>query len=159
MLLQKLETAKMTQRLEASREGTRYTIIDPPRLPLYPIKPNKPLVIFMGLLLGAAAGVGMAFAREFLDQSVLDIEDAKLTMDLPILGAISRITTQEEVARQTHRTRTAITIGVIIGAGLDHHRRPDIAFETLERGDSPRRGLSPRRYDVRKVFWIYRKTL
>ena len=61
MLLQRLETAKITQRLEASREGTRYTIIDPPRLPLEPTEPNKPLVIFMGLFLGAASGAGLVF--------------------------------------------------------------------------------------------------
>ena len=45
MLLQKLETAKITQRLEASKEGTRYTVIDPPRLPLTPSKPKKLMVI------------------------------------------------------------------------------------------------------------------
>ncbi len=113
MLLQKLETAKITQRLEASKEGTRYTILDPPRLPLTPVKPNKPLVILMGLLLGAASGVGLAFAREFTDQSILDIEDAKATLSMPVLGAISRITTQEEIQREKIKTQnTAIILGV-----------------------------------------------
>jgi hypothetical protein len=39
-------------------------------------------------------------------------------MDMPVLGAISRITTQEEVQRQTHRTKTAITVSVVIGVAL-----------------------------------------
>lgn len=56
MLLQKLETAKITQRLETSKEGTRYTVIDPPRLPLRTSKPNKPLVVFLGLFLGSCSG-------------------------------------------------------------------------------------------------------
>ena len=32
-LLQRLETAKITQRLQSSQEGTKYTIIDPPARP------------------------------------------------------------------------------------------------------------------------------
>ncbi len=113
MLLQKLETAKITQRLETSREGTRYTIVDPPRLPLKPAKPNKPLVILMGLLLGAGSGIGLIFGLEFMDQSILDVEDAKKTLGLPILGAISRITTQEAVNKERSRRSFLITIGAI----------------------------------------------
>jgi hypothetical protein len=38
-----------------------------------------------------------------MDQSYLDIEDAKIGLDLPILGAISRITTHEEIAKERNR--------------------------------------------------------
>jgi uncharacterized protein involved in exopolysaccharide biosynthesis len=110
MLLQKLETAKITQRLEASREGTRYTIIDPPRLPLRPVKPNKLQVVVFGMFAGALAGTGLVFGREFLDQSIIDIEDAKLSLDLPILGAISRLTTQEEIDKEKYNKRKWIII-------------------------------------------------
>jgi uncharacterized protein involved in exopolysaccharide biosynthesis len=113
MLLQKLETAKITQRLEASKEGTRYTIIDPARLPLEPVKPNKILVIFLGLFFGGFAGTGMVFAREFMDQSFLDIEDAKQSLELPVLGAISRLTTQEEINKEKSKKRTVITLALV----------------------------------------------
>ena len=118
MLLQRLETAKITQRLEASREGTRYTIIDPPRLPLEPTEPNKPLVILMGLFLGAASGVGLVFSREFMDQSILDVEDAKRVLPLPILGAISRITTQEEIDKERSMTQGKLILGILAGAAV-----------------------------------------
>jgi len=123
MLLQRLETAKITQRLEASKQGTRYTILDPARLPLQPTKP-KIIWVLVGLFLGAGAGVGLVFAREFLDQSFLDIEDAKDNLDLPILGAISRITTSDEISSEQHRRITWIAFGlissavIIIAAGL-----------------------------------------
>jgi polysaccharide biosynthesis transport protein len=109
LLLQKLETAKITQRLEVSKEGTRYRIIDPARLPLKAAKPDKLLITLMGLFGGLAIGVGLIFIREFMDQSVLDIEDAKRTFDLPILGAISRLTTQEEIEMERQK-RKKITI-------------------------------------------------
>lgn len=103
MLLQRLETAKITQRLEASKEGTRYTIIEPPRLPLRPTKPNKIKMLFLALIMGSFAGTGLVFGREFLDHSFLDIEDAKQNLELPVLGAISRITTQEEIDKEKHK--------------------------------------------------------
>jgi capsular polysaccharide biosynthesis protein len=112
-LLQRLETAKITQRLEASKQGTRYTIIDPARLPLKPKKPQMIWVI-VGLFLGAGSGVGLVFMREFLDHSFLDIDDAKLSLELPILGAISRITTHEEIIKEGHRRIGWIALGVII---------------------------------------------
>lgn len=118
MLLQKLETAKITQRLETSREGTRYTVLDPPRLPLRPVKPNKLKVILLGLFLGASSGVGLVFGREFMDQSFLDIEDAKNYLKLPVLGAISRLTTQEEIDREKARKKFLIKTTLISSAVL-----------------------------------------
>lgn len=113
LLLQKLETAKITQRLEASREGTRYTIIDPPRLPLSPSKPNKLLVILGGIFGGICLGVGLVFGREFLDTSFLDLEEARNFLNVPVLGAISRLTTQEEVNKEKQRNKRLINIGAI----------------------------------------------
>ena len=118
MLLQKLETAKITQRLEASKQGTRYTVLDPPRLPLRPAKPNKLKVIFLGFFLGSFAGTGLVFGREFMDHSFLDIEDAKDNLELPVLGAISRLTTQEEIDKEKYRKKKLITIGLASSAAL-----------------------------------------
>jgi len=112
MLLQKLETAKITQRLETSKEGTRYSIIDPPRLPLKPSKPNKLLVILVGMFLGACVGVASIFGKEFLDQSFLDIEDAKMHLDLPVLGAISRLITQEVVDCEKLKKKRMLCYGL-----------------------------------------------
>lgn len=117
MLLQRLETAKITQRLEASKQGTRYNIVDPPRMPLKPVKPRI-LIFVIGIFLGGAAGVGLVFMREFMDQSYLDIEDAKAGLSLPVLGAISRITTHEEIAKERNKQTfwifTSATVGMFI---------------------------------------------
>ena len=53
-----------------------------------------------------------------MDQSVLDVEDAKLSFTLPLLGAIPRITTQEEIAHERSVTLTATVIGSVSGVAL-----------------------------------------
>lgn len=118
MLLQRLETAKITQRLEASKEGTRYTIIEPARLPLKPTKPNKLKVMLLGIFLGLASGTGLVFGKEFLDRSFLDIDDAKECLELPVLGGISRITTPEEINKEKYKVKFYITVALALSAAL-----------------------------------------
>jgi len=96
-LLQRLETAKITQRLQSSQEGTKYTIIDPPRVPLAPIEPNVPLVIVIGLFLGTVVGGGLILMFEFLDRSFLDVQEASEFLGVPLLGVISKINTVESL--------------------------------------------------------------
>jgi len=105
MLLQRLETAKITRRLEASQEGTRYTVIDPARLPLRPVKPNKILTALLGLFLGGALGASIVFSAEFFDRSFLSVDEAKAFLPGPVLGAISRIITQKELDEERRKKR------------------------------------------------------
>ncbi|MFH1776280.1 MAG: GNVR domain-containing protein [Candidatus Omnitrophota bacterium] len=114
MLLERLETAKITQRLESSREGTRFKIIDPARIPLRPKKPNKLIISFLGFVLGGFLGVGCVFGREYTDHSFKSVEDAKTVLELPILGAISKISTIEEVNKEAIKQKKAIIVAVII---------------------------------------------
>lgn len=117
-LLERLETAKITQRLEASKEGTRYTILDPARLPIRPIKPKKLIILFMAAFLGMGAGIGMVFSVELLDNSLLGVDEAKAFLDLPILGAISKIITQDDLKalrlRRLKITVASIFTGIIL---------------------------------------------
>lgn len=115
MLLQRLETARISKRLEASKEGTRYTVLDPPRIPLSPIKPNKLLVTLLGAFLGGALGAGIIVLMEFIDTSFIGVDEAKAILKLPILGAISKITTAEDIAREKAKNTTRLIISVSSG--------------------------------------------
>ncbi len=118
MLLERLETAKITQRLQSSKEGTQYTVLDPPRIPLKPFKPNRVLVAFIGLFLGVLTGVGLVIGAEFLDKSFIDVEDAKNFLGVPLLGAISKINTLDSIRQEHEKQRwlysTTVAIGVIV---------------------------------------------
>lgn len=115
MLLRRIETAKITQRLQSSKEGTRYEIIDPPRIPFKPFKPNRVLVAMVGLFLGAVAGVGLILASEFFDKSFIDVEEAKEYLGIALFGAISKINTPESLRREKEKKRWLYGLSVVTG--------------------------------------------
>ncbi|MBU2492766.1 MAG: polysaccharide biosynthesis tyrosine autokinase [Bacteroidetes bacterium] len=50
-------------------------IIDEARIPIEPAKPNRKLIILVGLFLGVSMGVGFALVRNYFDNSVKTPED------------------------------------------------------------------------------------
>ena len=130
MLLQRLETAKITQRLQSSKEGTRYTILDPPRVPIKPVEPNKLFVSLAGLLLGGFLGAGLVILAELLDSSFLDVQEAKEYLGEPLLGAVSKIKTPESIREENERQKWYLgltlatgVIAVIVAGFVAHFLR------------------------------------
>ena len=118
VLLERLETAKITQRLESSKEGTKYTILDPARLPLKPVSPNKMLLLLTGLFLGGCFGIGVVFTMELLDRSFIGIDEAKTFLELPILGAVSKIITQTDMKIQRMNRFKIAVLSIVLGIVL-----------------------------------------
>lgn len=55
---------------------------------LRPVRPNKPLNISLGIIIGLVVGVGLAFFIEYLDTSVKTIDDVERSLQSPVLGVI-----------------------------------------------------------------------
>ena len=50
----------------------------------------------------------IVFLMEFLDQSFLDVQEAKTFFEIPLLGAISKITTAESIAEEQQKQKWII---------------------------------------------------
>jgi succinoglycan biosynthesis transport protein ExoP len=67
---------------------TMVEIMDPAQVNLKPVRPNKPLNIALGIIIGLVVGVGLAFFIEYLDTSVKTIDDVERSLQSPVLGVI-----------------------------------------------------------------------
>ena len=66
-------------------------IIDEAQLPTAPSGPDRTKYTLMGILLGLAAGIGLSFLLEYIDQTVRTKEQLQEILALPTLGVIPRI--------------------------------------------------------------------
>lgn len=107
---ERLERAKMTQRLGKVDEGTKFKVLEPARLPLRPVRPNYGKIFVFGLLLGICAGAGVAFVAEYLDQSFQSAEEVQAALEVPVIGSISTIVTEADVAARRKRQKGWISV-------------------------------------------------
>jgi succinoglycan biosynthesis transport protein ExoP len=83
-ILEKLKEAGVS----AGLRSNNFQIVDDARPPSYPIEPNIPRNLGFAFVLGLASGVGLAFLREGMDNSIRTTEQAHLISGLPSLGMI-----------------------------------------------------------------------
>jgi succinoglycan biosynthesis transport protein ExoP len=72
--------------IERQQEANDMRVIDPARAQL--IGPRRGLIIFLGLVLSLAGGVGLALLLEYLDNTVKSVEDVASAAQLPTLALI-----------------------------------------------------------------------
>jgi len=99
-ILSKQTEAQVSANLETERKGERFTLIEPPQPPEKPIKPNRLLILIVGLFMSVAAGIGAVIARDAFDASVRGPSDIRLMLQVPALASIPVIVTIADRARR-----------------------------------------------------------
>ena len=88
-LLQRLETARLSQQAEQSGENIDFQVIDPPSFPTAPSGPKRPIFNSAVVILGLAAGVALSFVLHMLYPVYGDSRTLGESIHLPVLGVIS----------------------------------------------------------------------
>ncbi len=115
--------AQVAQQLETESKGERFTLIDPAVLPEEPIKPNRPAIIFLSLILALGAGVGYAAIAESLDNSVRGFKGVVATLQVAPLAIIPYLATDKEIShgRRHRRMLVLIAVGIVFIAVIVVH--------------------------------------
>jgi polysaccharide chain length determinant protein (PEP-CTERM system associated) len=87
---QKFNT-QMTASVETDKKNETYRIIDEANLPIKPESPNRLQIVLLGIVGGMLVGIGAAFGREMLDNTIGNEEEAKKLLNLPILVTIPTV--------------------------------------------------------------------
>jgi uncharacterized protein involved in exopolysaccharide biosynthesis len=98
--------------LEASELAERYVLTRAPSMPYKPAFPNRPLIIIIGLFLGATLGMAAGILAETFDDSIRSTRDMRTIIGAPPIAAIPLIqTTVEARAVVSSRRRLALAVG------------------------------------------------
>ena len=88
-LLERREAARLSEDVEQNASDVTFRVIDPPFVPLKPSEPNKTLLNGVVLLLGLAAGVGVALLVSLIHPVISDARTLVSVTGLPLLGTVS----------------------------------------------------------------------
>ncbi len=80
--------AELGQELEKGSRAERFSVVEPPRLPVLPIKPNRIGILLLGIALSFAGGIGSAAIAEFADTSVRGVKGMMRVMGAPPLAVV-----------------------------------------------------------------------
>src|SRR4030067_1525874 len=111
-LLSRLGQSEVSEQMEVQDKGTTFRIVDPAILPTRPVSPNRVLLILIGIVAGAAAGVGVVLLSDYLDNSIRDIDTLKSELGLQVLAVIPKITTDDDIKKEQRLDRRVYAISL-----------------------------------------------
>lgn len=111
-LLQRRESAAMSQSFEEGGQQMQFRVIEPSRVPTSPAEPNRPLLFTGVLLAGLGAGLGLAFLVSQLRPVFHNRRTLNSVTGFPVLGTVTLI--MDERTRSRHRTEM-LFLGSITG--------------------------------------------
>jgi len=116
-LLKRRESVTMSGEVESKTDTVDFRVIDPPFVPSQPAWPNRPLLLSLVTLGGLGAGVAVAFLLSQLRRTVADRRALRELTGLPLLGAVSRVETDETRRRKRKGLLTYLAaLGSLIAA-------------------------------------------
>ena len=108
--------ARLSERLEEQNKGERYTLLKRADLPATPTEPNRPAIIFLGVVLALGAGIGIAALADALDSTVRSEQDLRTIFALSPVGTIPYVTTAFD--RRVNWTKRTVAAGAVIASVL-----------------------------------------
>lgn len=104
------ESARLASDMETKAQKVQFRIVDPPKLPLKPSGPNRPLFMAVVLIAGIGAGVAFAFLLGQVNSTFQTVSRLRQTFALPVLGSITGIVSPAEKRR---RRRELLGFGLV----------------------------------------------
>jgi uncharacterized protein involved in exopolysaccharide biosynthesis len=113
----KLAAARLGENLEKDQQSEKLEIIEQPAIPQEPIKPNRPKVAGLAVLLALMAGAGLTLVVEMADKGIRRSSDIFGVVDSRLVISIPYITTASETRQRKRRIILAVLVCIIVLAG------------------------------------------
>lgn len=130
--------ATIARNLERDRKGQRFVLLEPAVLPIDPVSPNRPAIIFLGFVLATGAGLGFGLIREVMDGSIHGAAELTAVMGEAPLVTIPYIDNDNDIQAKQRIWKislvTAITAGVLFIVFIHFFYKPlDVLYFVILR--------------------------
>ncbi len=102
-MLAKLESLRLSEKVDTRSDSVSFRVIDPPRVPALPTGPNRVLFSSMVLGFGLAVGIALAFLLSQLRPTFDDRRVLNELTGITVLGSVNMIWTPEQKRKRTLR--------------------------------------------------------
>ena len=115
--------ANVAQNMEAENKAGSFKLIEPPLLPIAPVKPNKIKLLLMVIVLSGGLGVGLMIAAEFLSPGVRTVAANAQVFGMEPLAVVPHIYNTEDIySKQKNRKVAAWSMlgAFLVGIAIFH---------------------------------------
>lgn len=96
-LQSRISDARMSERLETQNKAERFTLLERASLPVEPLEPNRPAIVFLGVVLALGAGIGLAALVDGMDSTVRSFSDLETLLASAPLVSVPYMSTSRDV--------------------------------------------------------------
>jgi len=104
LLLEKMHEVRLAESMQLSNAR----VWENAAAPKAPVKPRKMLNMALAVVFGALLGLLLAALTEYLDDTINDPEEAKRTLQIPVMGVVPLVREQGEQILTEASTRSAL---------------------------------------------------
>jgi uncharacterized protein involved in exopolysaccharide biosynthesis len=112
-LLKKKNESEMATSMEQMQQGERFTMLDPPSLPIKPDFPNRLKFCGIGLGIGLTLGLIVAGGVEFMDDRLHSEKEIKSLLPMVVISEIPEVVTPSEEGRGKMRMVLGWAVAVL----------------------------------------------
>ena len=106
--------AQLAESLERDRKGERFSVVEPPRLPIRPISPNRAAIVVLGFILALGAGMGVVVLAHAMDTRIHGGDVLSREFGISALALIPMIVTDSERRKAKLKRIYAVTGSVLV---------------------------------------------
>lgn len=114
VLIEKRETAKLSEEVEQRSDNVKFKILEPPRVPIEPAAPNRPMLLTFSLVASVAAGIGLAVLLSLIRPTFVTRHMISQETGYPILGIVSMNWTSRQLLRRKLNLAAYVVSGLIL---------------------------------------------
>jgi polysaccharide chain length determinant protein (PEP-CTERM system associated) len=111
-LVERFDSARISKEADEAGDNIKFRIVDPPKIPILPVGPQRLLLSALVLFAALGIGGGLAFLLSILKPVYFDMRTLRTELEFPVLGQVTRVMTDD--VRMKRRLEISGFVSIVI---------------------------------------------